>query len=79
MNLVPTIQSQVLHKHLNSRVSKFLVNRRRGALHFCMGKWLVAHMDRVNLESFNLKSHTLIDFCFLVICIEVGYLIVHGY
>jgi hypothetical protein len=37
-----------------------------------VGNWLVAQMDRMNLDSFDLKGHTSIDFLFLVICIGIG-------
>jgi len=49
--LVPTAQSQVLQKHLNSRVSRFLgfQKRRYIALMHSVGKWLAAHMDQKNL------------------------------
>jgi hypothetical protein len=36
-----------------------------------VGKWLAVHMDLMNLENFDLKSHTSIDFGFLIIRIRV--------
>ncbi len=65
MNLVPTVQSQVLHKHLDLRVFKFLGFQIRGVEVHCIiafsGNWLMVQMDRVNLKSFNLEGHTSIE------------------
>jgi hypothetical protein len=43
------------------------------------GELVSGSMDQVNLESFDLKGHTLIDSWFLMICIEVVQLMVPGH
>ncbi len=43
------------------------------------GELVSDSMDQVYLESSDLKSHTLIDFWFLIICIEVVHLMVPGH
>jgi hypothetical protein len=60
MSLVPIAQSQVLQKHLDLRVSRFLgFQLREVEIHYIVafsGKVLATHMDRVNLESSDLKA-----------------------
>jgi hypothetical protein len=40
---------------------------------------VTSSMDRVNLESSDLKGHSSIECYFLMICIKVGWLVVHNH
>jgi hypothetical protein len=62
------------------QVFKFAKERSQNTLHCCIQWELISgSMDRVNLESSDLKGHFLIECCFLVICIRVRWLVVHSH